>query len=213
LSALKLCRKRHLGVIKMVLSRRVRGFATALRGAFIGILLIGLMPLAAQVATADILGTVTDSAGAVVSGASVRLENAETKEARTFTTEQTGEYTFSALQPGTYSLTVTSATFKASTTSNIVLLASDRVRIDAKLQPGDINERVEVSATPSSLQTDSVTVGSTITEKTLEDAPLNGRNDFGLVQLQAGGVPPVDKRQLDKESIWDEARSTSLSRW
>ena len=76
------------------------------------------------------------------------------------------------------------ASFKAATTSNIVLLASDRVRIDSRLQPGSTNETVEVSAVETSLQTDNTTVGSTITEKTLLDAPLNGRNYIGLVTLQ-----------------------------
>ncbi len=140
----------------------------------------------AQVATGDILGTVLDASGALISGATVRIENSGTHEARTLTTKATGEYTFSALQPGTYVVTVTYASFKTYKTSNVVLLASDRVRIDAKMQPGTVDEQVEVTATPSALQTDSTTVGNTITEKTLLDAPLNGRSVFGLIQLQAG---------------------------
>ena len=127
-----------------------------------------------------------DASGAVVSGATVQVENTGTHETRIATTKGTGEYTFSALQPGTYTVTVTSPSFKAYRTSNVVLLASDRARIDAKLQPGAVDEQVEVSATPSALQTDSTTVGNTITEKTLLDAPLNGRNVYGLIQLQAG---------------------------
>ena len=140
----------------------------------------------AQVATGDILGTVVDGSGAAIPGAALHLENSGTHEARNVKSNGSGEYIFSALQPGTYVVTVTSPAFRTYSTSNIVVLASDRVRINAQLQVGEVNDKVEVSATPNSLQTDNPTVGSTITEKTLVDAPLNGRNYFNIVQVQAG---------------------------
>ncbi len=144
------------------------------------------LPLLGQVATGDILGTVTDGTGSIVPGATVRLENVGTHEVRKFTTNNSGEYTFTAVQPGTYIVVVGSPSFKTYTANGVVVAAADRVRIDAALQPGSVNEQVEVTATPSSLQTDSTTVGSTITEKTLLDAPINGRNYIALIQVQAG---------------------------
>ncbi len=140
----------------------------------------------AQVATGDILGTVVDGSGAAIPGAVLHLENSGTHETRDARSNSSGEYVFSSLQPGTYVVTVTSPTFKTYSESNIVVLATDRVRINAQLQIGEVNDKVEVSATPTSLQTDNPTVGSTITEKTLVDAPLNGRNYFNIVQVQAG---------------------------
>ncbi len=145
-----------------------------------------LQPSEAQVATGDILGTVVDTSGAAIPGAAVHLENTGTHAVRDGRSSGSGEYIFSSLQPGTYIVTVTSPTFKTYSASNVVVLASDRVRIDAKLQIGAVDEKVEVSATPTSLQTDNTAVGSTITEKTLVDAPLNGRNYYNLVQVQAG---------------------------
>ena len=145
-----------------------------------------LLPAKAQLATGDILGTVLDSTGAAIPGAAVHLVNAGTQEARNSKSNSSGEYIFSSLQPGTYVVTVMSPTFKTYTTSNIVVLATDRIRVDAKLQAGASDETVEVSAISTSLQTDNPTVGSTITEKTLVDAPLNGRNYFNIVQVQAG---------------------------
>ncbi len=140
----------------------------------------------AQVATGDILGTVVEASGAAIPGAVLHLENSGTHETRDVKSNGSGEYVFSALQPGTYVVTVTSPSFRTYSTSNIVVLASDRVRINAQLQVGEVTDKVEVSATPNSLQTDNPTVGSTITEKTLVDAPLNGRNYFNIVQVQAG---------------------------
>ncbi len=183
----------------------------ALKHAFGVAVLLGATPLLAQVATGDILGNITDSTGSIVAGASIRLENVGTHEIRTFTTKGNGEYVFSSLQPGTYSLTVGAASFKASTTSNIVLLASDRVRIDSRLQPGSTNETVEVSAVETSLQTDNTTVGSTITEKTLLDAPLNGRNYIGLVTLQAGVNGGSQTSLLNGSNQTDRRLSSSVS--
>ena len=174
-------------------------------------LLLCATPLQAQVATGDILGDITDTAGSVVAGASVRIENVGTHEVRTFTTKNNGEFVFSALQPGTYSLTVSASSFKLFETSNIVVSASDRVRIDSHLQPGNVTETVEVQATPTSLQTDSTTVGSTITEKTLLDAPLNGRNYFGLVTLQAGVNGGSQTSLLNGSNQSDRRLSSSVS--
>ena len=161
--------------------------------------------LRAQVATGDILGTVFDATGSTVPGASVRLENIGTREVRTFSTGSDGGFVFSAVQPGTYSVTIASPSFKTFIESNVVLAAANRIRVNANLQAGGAEEHVEVTATPSSLQTDDTTVGSTITEKTLLDAPTIGRNYISLIQVQAGvnsgsagslssGSAPTDRR-------------------
>ena len=168
-------------------------------------------PLGAQVATGDILGTVTDGSGSVVAGATVTVENVGTRQVRTFVTKSTGEYVFTSLQPGTYQVTVTSPTFKTFDAANVVVAASDRVRIDAPLQVGSVNERVEVTATPTSLQTDTTTVGSTITEKTLLDAPLNGRNYIGLVQQQAGVNAGSPNSLSSGSNIVDRRQTSSVS--
>ena len=161
--------------------------------------------LRAQVATGDILGTVFDATGSIVPGASVRLENIGTREVRTFSTGSDGGFVFSAVQPGTYSVTIASPSFKTFIESNVLLAAANRIRVNANLQAGGAEEHVEVTATPSSLQTDDTTVGSTITEKTLLDAPTVGRNYISLIQVQAGvnsgsagslssGSAPTDRR-------------------
>ena len=168
-------------------------------------------PARAQVATGDILGTVFDATGAFVPGATIRIENTGTHEVRMGVSKASGEYVFSTLQPGTYVVTVTSPSFKTYTASNVVLLASDRVRIDAKLQVGAIDEKVEVTETPTSLQTDNVTVGSTITEKTLLDAPLNGRNVYNLIQLQAGVNAGASTSVSSGNNQSDRRLSSSIS--
>ena len=99
------------------------------------LLLLAGTTATAQVATADILGTVTDSSGSVIANANVVVENVGTHEVRTFVTKGSGEYVFSSLQRGTYEVTVTSPSFKTFSASNVVIAASDRVRINATLLP------------------------------------------------------------------------------
>jgi len=159
-----------------------------------------------QVATADILGTVTDTSGAAIPGVVVRIENTETHQLKETKSTDNGSYTFTQLQPGTYNVTIAAPGFKSFSNPSLVLVAGDRARVDAPLQIGAATETVEVSAQPSALQTDRTNVGSTVEAKAIADLPLNGRNVFGLVQVAPGvnagsptsmtsGTRPDDRRQ------------------
>lgn len=128
-----------------------------------------------QVATADILGTVTDTSGAAIPGVVVRIENTETHQLKETKSTDNGSYTFTQLQPGTYNVTIAAPGFKSFSNPSLVLVAGDRARVDAPLQIGAATETVEVSAQPSALQTDSTNVGSTVEAKAIADLPLNGR--------------------------------------
>ena len=186
-------------------------FSHPARYAAVPLLLCSTVPAWAQSSTGDILGTVTDGTGSVVAGATVRLENTGTHQVRTFVTNGSGEYTFTSLQPGTYTVTVGAQSFKTFTAREIVVAAADRVRINPLLQLGSVNEQVEVTTTPSALQTDTTTVGSTVTEKTLVDAPLNGRNYISLVQVQAGANAGSPTSLLSGNNVIDRRLSSSVS--
>ena len=149
-------------------------------------LLGGSVACVAQVATADVVGTVTDSSGAVIPSASVKIENTGTHETRTARTTSEGQYTFTTLQAGSYVVTVTVNGFKTFAAANLQLAAGDRTRVDAPLTLGATSEQVEVTTTPSAIQTDSTNVGSTISQAAVQDVPLNGRNFIALVQVSPG---------------------------
>ena len=174
-------------------------------------LLLVCSPALAQVATGDVLGNITDSTGAAIPNAAVRIENIGTHQVRREVSGSSGAYTFSQLQPGTYTLSVTAAGFRTFLNPGLVLVAGDRARIDALLSVGGSAETVEVTSQPSALQTDSTNVGSSIETKAIADIPLNGRNVFGLVQVAPGvnaGLPnsatsgnrPDDRRQSSSVS-------------
>jgi Carboxypeptidase regulatory-like domain/TonB dependent receptor len=169
-------------------------------------------PAMAQSTTADITGTITDNTGAVLSNATVTLINIGTREVRSTKTTGSGDYTFTLLNPGSYSIKVEAEGFKTFVVHEVMLAASDRVREDAKLEIGEAAETVQVTGQAPALQSDNSVLTSTVTEKAVQDLPLNGRNYINLAQITPGanegppnglnsGARPDDRRQTSAISV------------
>jgi hypothetical protein len=150
----------------------------------------GLLPLSikvvAQESSADVLGTVTDATGAVIPGATVTLTNLGTQVQQQTTSNSSGDYVFTLLKPGTYSLSVAAPGFKVDVVPTLVLAAGDRNRENAVMSAGKVTESVTVTADLPLLQRESSSITSVVTEQPVQDLPLNGRNLINLVQIQAG---------------------------
>lgn len=162
----------------------------------------------AQEITGDLAGTVTHSTGAVIPGANVTATNLGTGAVRTVTSGAAGEFVFSHLALGACKVTGGSTGFKTFDLPSVNISAGDRLRIEMVLQLGSRGETVEVTAEEAALQTDSGSVASTISEKAVQDLPLNGRNFISLVQVQPGvnaGVP----NSVSSGSRPDDRRATS----
>jgi hypothetical protein len=166
----------------------------------------------AQETTATILGNVTDPTGASVSKADVTVTSAETNVVTTVQTNDSGAFTVPQLNPGTYSVTIRMQGFRAASVPNLTIAAGDRRRVDASLALGANTETIEITTQAPVLQTESSTVGSSVTERAVQDLPLNGRNFINLVQLIPGaaeaspnsinsGTRPDDRRPSSSISI------------
>src|SRR5947208_12878008 len=129
-------------------------------------------PAAAQLTTADIVGTVTDSTTGVVPGATVTITNTATQFTQVAVTDRSGNYVVNLLPPGRYRIRVELPGFK-SVVREISVGAGDRPRVDAALEAGAVSESVIVAAEAPLLQTDTSTVGATLPPKTVADLPLN----------------------------------------
>jgi Carboxypeptidase regulatory-like domain len=175
-----------------------------LRYVLLGIL-ISATPAIAQVNTADILGTVTDAGGAVLTNAKVTAQNVATNETKTAMTNAEGDYVFNLMQPGQYTIAVETSGFKKSLV-NLTVSAGDRARANVVLQVGDVAQSVEVQAQSPALQSDSATLTTTLASQSVQDLPLNGRNFVTLVQSTVGvaagpsnsilsGTRPDERRQ------------------
>ena len=149
---------------------------------------LALLPAAfGQTTKGSVVGRVTDSSGAVVVGASVELRNENTGAKLTAKTSSTGEYTFSTVDPGTYSITAGSKGFEETVASGIVLDVAGTIRQDVKLSVGSASDTIEITSASPVIETDSPEISSVIDNRQIEDTPINGRdNIFGLLALAPG---------------------------
>ncbi|MGH9374409.1 MAG: carboxypeptidase regulatory-like domain-containing protein, partial [Vicinamibacterales bacterium] len=139
--------------------------------------------LASQTA---LVGTVTDSAGLVLPGASVTAVNAGTKDTYEATTNSEGYYHIQFVRTGRYDITVTVQGFQTFRATGVDVGTNQVVRTNAALQVGGINESVNVEASAQVLDTDSATVSETIGERAIVDLPVSGRNVWSLASTTPG---------------------------
>ena len=142
--------------------------------------------LLAQTVSTEILGLVTDSSGAVISGATVTARRPATGDVRVTKTNETGNYIFPLLDIGEYEVTCGATGFKTEVQQGIVLRLQDKARLNFILQVGQQAETIEVSAAPMMLRTEDATLGSVVEQKRILDLPLNGRNFAQLATLMPG---------------------------
>jgi trimeric autotransporter adhesin len=153
-------------------------------------LCLALAPAAAhaQIRSATITGTVTDSTGAVLPGASVVVTNQETNAESTLATNDEGLFTAPYLPAGTYTVTVTLQGFTAFKRTGLILTTAQTIRVTAELKMSDFGETVEVAAAAPLLQVDNATVESGTTAKMIEALPNITQNPLAYSMLQAGVV-------------------------
>ncbi len=137
----------------------------------------------AQQITGAVTGTVLDPAGAAVAGASVKLTNTGTDATEAANTDSEGNFRFLLLQPGNYSVQVSSPGFKSYVRSGIVVEVDRSIAVPVALQIGQVNETVEVSGGSPLLEPNTSSLGTVMDEKKVLDLPLNGRNPMGLANL------------------------------
>lgn len=135
--------------------------------------------------TASLSGTVTDSTGAVVPKATVKLVSPDAGITRTFQTGASGEYTFALLPPATYTLTVEAPGFNITKQNGVILTAGDAVSDNLKLTVASTSVQVTVTASATLLQTGNSNVSTEVSSRQLEELPLNLRNVTGLVLLNS----------------------------
>src|SRR5262245_19037571 len=151
------------------------------------LLILPIQNLHAQATKASLVGTVTDSSGAVVPGVEVTVTEINTNVARTVPSNDSGYYVFSNLNPGVYRVEAKLTGFKTAVQDNVTVLVNTTVRIDLQLQTGTISETVTVTGATTLLQTDRSDTGRKLEEVQLANMPLPyNRNFQGLLNLVPG---------------------------
>jgi hypothetical protein len=143
----------------------------------------------AQMDQGTITGTVTDTSGAVIPGADVTLANIDTGLILRSKSDGVGEFVFSPIKIGNYTLSASAEGMDTTTRKNIHVDIQQRLALTIELRPGSINQTVTVDAAPPLMQTQQASVGDVVSTATINNLPLNGRNWVYIAQLSAGVTP------------------------
>jgi hypothetical protein len=133
-----------------------------------------------------IQGSVTDTSGATIAGAKVKVFSPGTGLQRTISTNEQGEYVASELPLGSYNVTIEKEGFRTTTLTGIPVSVGAPARADAKLAPGMVQQAIEVTANVPMVETASNTTGGTIEAAEVTELPVNGRDYTKILELVPG---------------------------
>jgi hypothetical protein len=151
----------------------------------------GTAGIEAQVLYGSLVGTVTDSSGAVIVGADVMATQLATNERRAGTTNERGEYTLSNIPSGSYQIDMSKEGFAAFQVAGVTVAFNATARVDAKLAVGASSQSVTVNADAAQLQTDRADVSEQVSSQELLQIPQPTRTYQGLLGTVAGVAPPI----------------------
>lgn len=171
--------------------------ASSLRTAFALLVAFCILGLSAQaqVLYGSLTGNVTDPQGAAVAGAQVEARNVNTGAVQQATTDSSGIYRFVAVQPGTYTITISNQGFAKQVFENVSVVVNAVRRVDAALVLAKANETVTVTAEIPLLQTDKADVHSDLSARQIENLSLSssqGRNFQSLYKIIPGSGLPTE---------------------
>jgi hypothetical protein len=158
----------------------------------LAVILFTSMAGRAQSTTSAVNGTVTDSTGAVVVGASISVVNAATGIAYRTTTDSMGSYHVTQLPPGSYTMEVVKAGFETQRIEPFKLFVDQQFQQSITLSVGSTVQTVSVTSAALLLDTETSNQGQVIENQQIDDMPLNGRDYLQLAQLSSGVVPIVN---------------------
>jgi len=157
------------------------------------LLILSTANLQAQAVKASLVGTVTDSSGAVVPGAEVTITEINTNSTRSISTNASGNYVFSNLNPGVYRIEAKLAGFKTGVVDKVDVLVNTTQRADLQLQPGAVSETVEVTAIAPLMQTDRSDIGRKIEVVQMQGLPMARNRNFQILINLVPGTTPSER--------------------
>jgi hypothetical protein len=164
---------------------RICGGAAIVR-VVLGVGLAAVAGLAQSINQSQLRGTIADSSGAVVAGATVTITDTGTNIAQSTVSNSHGSYAFTALKPSNYKLLVSARTFGEVEKTGITLTVNQETTLNVTLLPSSLAASVTVESIPTLLDSDSATLGADIPSEYLTQMPLENRDPFGIAFLAAG---------------------------
>lgn len=176
----------------------MRCFRFLASGLLLGLLCV--MASAQAIQTGGITGVITDKNGGLVAGATVDvISEATGRSMRTLTTGEDGAFAATLLPPGRYRVEITAANFKKANVAGVEVRITETTRQDVTLEPGSIQEVVNVEASPSLINPSNATTGQALDGQTLRMLPLAAPNFLFLLNLSTGVTgEPTDVRSAGR---------------
>src|ERR1700682_6400 len=168
-------------------------------------LLFSISPVVYSQATGSFSGTVSDKAGAVVAGATVKATSQGTGVSREAKTDDSGHYLIPLLPVAFYTIRVESPGFGAAEQKDVRLQVDEHRELDFSLAPASVSSSVEVSATEVAVETANPTLGQVITSEQVADLPLNGRDFVQLATLTPGTTQETNPNSFFNGGATSEA--------
>jgi len=188
----------------------MRGLARSATGVVLAMVALGPREAAAQI-TGTIGGTIHDTSGAVLPGATVTVRGPNLqKQSATAVSGANGTYRVILIPPGVYDVTVELQGFTGQARKNVEVAINQQTTLDLSLAVGGRSEVVEVEAGIPLVEVERSAVSSRVSQQTIDALPLNGRNYVDLISLVPGALPVPSGQQGAYVSIFGE-RGTSLS--
>lgn len=172
---------------------------TLVAGLVLVLSLLSAQKIYAQLVYGSVVGTVTDASGAAIPNAKVTVTNTSTGVSTVTNTNESGNYQVLHLIAGVYSITVESAGFQTFVQENVTVNVDSVPQVDAKLQLGQVSQKIEVTAAPPPLQTHSSDVHTLYTSRTLESLPTFNRN-FAYFELFSPGAQELGWQHASSEN-------------
>src|SRR4051812_39961860 len=147
-----------------------------------------------QAVTASLVGTITDSSDAAVPNARVTITETNTGASRSAITNGSGNYTFSDLPPGRYTVTAEQTGFKRASRAGVDVVVNTTGRVDLTLQPGQITETIEVNTAAPALQTERADTGRQMETKQVADLPIGTSHNFQSLSILVPGSARIESQ-------------------
>ena len=164
-----------------------------------------------QAVRATLVGRVTDQSGAIVPATKITILNTGTNESRSAVVGENGEFVFTQLAPGSYTMTAEHEGFRKDIHSGIVLEVGQEARIDIALQVGALAEKIEVEAATPLVSTENAALGNVVDQKKIVELPLNGRSYLQLALMQPGVFAPAQASTIGFRGGFNVAGSNEVS--
>src|SRR5579859_3753523 len=155
----------------------------------------------AQTVTGTIVGAVLDAQGAAIPNAMISARNRDTGLERTAASDGSGEFTVTSVPAGPYDVTVTAPGFQQAVRTGVTMTVGAALRLDFKLNVGDVQQKVVVTSEAPQIDTTTSTLSGLVNDTSIRQLPLNGRDWLQLTALQAGVLVGLTKNPDPGENV------------